>query len=119
MAHIGENPYTVGSEKYESRAPYLICAICYELSNLDSEYRSAKGEAAATAWEGLSLPMSHDFPLSARFSSAAAFSLASSLVANENAELSKDLYIRYNQSVNDIIAELPATATSTVNVYPE
>ena len=119
MAHIGVNPYSLGSEAYEARAPYLLCAICYELGKLDREYRLAHGEQTQKPWDGLSLSLSADFPLLPRFSSAAAYCLASSLVASERVNLSSELYMRYNQSVNDITSELPYTPETTVNVYPD
>lgn len=119
MAHIGKIPYTIGTESYESRAPYLLCAICYELGKLDSRYREAMGEESAKAWDGLSLPLSSEFPLSARLSSAVTYCLASSLVANENAKLSDEFYMRYNQSTNDILSEIPGEITETINVYPD
>lgn len=119
LSHIGVVPYSEGSEEYEKLAPYLLCAVCYEMSNTDKEYRIAKGEAQAKAWDGLSLPLSADFPLSPRFSSAAAFCLASSLVASTNDKLADEFYMRYNQSMNKIVGEIQATVTGTRNVYPE
>ncbi len=93
LSYIGVSPYTEESSEYEKRAPYIICAICYELLYADREYRQANGEARSDVWEGLSLPLTANFPLADRFSSAAAFCLASSLVAAENEKLSDELYM--------------------------
>ena len=119
MAHIGLAPYAEENEEYKVRAPYIICALCYEMAFADREYRRVCGKDDSKKWEGLELPLSADFPLSDRFSSSAAYCLASSLVAKENSKLSDELYMKYSKSMKDIYSEIPAMVRKTVNVYPE
>ena len=117
MAHIGIAPYVPENVDYDRRAPYILCAVCYELSHADIVYREAMGETKTERWEGLELPLSSDFPLSSRFCVPAAFCLASSLVANEDAKLSDELYMRFSKSMKDIYSEIPASVNKTVNIY--
>ncbi len=87
-------------EDYEARAPHILAGMINECSELHESYRiSHGGEAIACA---IVIDLDEDFPLHARFCSAAAMYLAAQLVEIEDAELSDRLFARYAEEVRRI-----------------
>ena len=64
------------------------------------------------------LPPEAEFPLSPRFAHAAAYYLASMLIADENPELADTLFDRFSDAMATIRASVPATKGKIRNVYP-
>ena len=58
-----------------------------------------------------------EFPLSPRFAHAAAYYLASMLIADENPELADTLFDRFSDAMATIRASVPATKGKIRNVY--
>ena len=91
-----------GSEDYEERAPYLIAAFCTSVLEIDEFLRMAAGLGSTPHFNRVWLSLDEDFPLLDRLAPIASLDLASSLVTDENAELSDRLYERTQDALSDV-----------------
>ena len=91
-----------GNEDYEERAPYLLAAFCSSVLEIDGFLRMAAGMAATAPFNRVFVSLDDEFPLLDRLAPIAALALASSLVADENAELSDRLYERAQDALSDV-----------------
>lgn len=117
LSVIAEQLYLEDTSDYEERAPYLMCAIYHEMSAVDNRYRKAMGLDNTPIIEGVMLPLSAEFPLSDRLSAPAIFYLASSLIMDENSDMSDKLFERYCDSISSIYSEIPSTVEKIPDVY--
>lgn len=102
---------------YLERGGYLLAAVCRQCETVENAYCSANGKAMVSLPDSLCYQMSATFPLSAPFSGAAAFGVASLLVADENPDLAADFDKKFRQALVDIRNALPMQASSIVDRY--
>ena len=114
---LGEDGGAEGNEDYAERAPYIIASFVSEASEADAMYRLAHGKEAAELSDRVYIDLTETFPLSGRFTSLAAFYLASMLIADESPELSDKFYDKYCDGVSAIISSLPSTAHGIAQQY--
>ena len=100
------------------RAPYILAAAVDEMRDADDEYRRSHGLGARVDICDIMLPPEAEFPLSPRFAHAAAYYLASMLIADENPELADTLFDRFSDAMATIRASVPATKGKIRTVYP-
>lgn len=104
-------------DDYLERCPYLVAAFCAEVGAVDLLWRQRSGEGAQPTFGAVSIGVDEEFPLSARFVSAAASYIAAMLVLEENEELYEKLYSRYSDQISAICAEIPGASEKIVEVY--
>ena len=105
------------SGDFAERAPYILAAMFSEAARTDKNYRTAFGLGAQEGFSPTYAELNSIFPLCDRFSSAAAFYLASLLIVDENDELSDSFYDRYCDSMASISSEICGKAEKIKNVY--
>lgn len=103
---------------YLQRSGYLLAAVCRECETAENAYRAANGKSPVSLPDTLCYQMSTSFPLSAALSGAAAFGVASLLVADENPDLSADFRDRFRQELDGLLASLPMQSAPIVDRYP-
>ncbi len=109
---------TVAGENadYEERAPFLLAAFCTETAHLDSRYRHA-ADSEVVLREAVCLPLEEEFPLSDRFTTAAALYLAAMLILDSDEERSDKLYAQYCDAIMRISQAIPATLMPITDKY--
>lgn len=120
LAGAGNDPDL--TEDYAERMRYLLSCFVGECYGMDASYRqrlAAKGEAALPeVFDREAIDADEEFPMSVRFSPAAAYYVASMLVLEENAALSDRLYARYRDALAHIRAGIPMVISEIENRYP-
>ena len=117
LSLICESPESELNDDYKERAQYLLASWCTELARMDKNYRLATGESSQLPFSCVILELEYEFPLSERFAPAAAYFLASMLVAEENGELSDKLYSRYTDAVSSLAQEISASIETISDRY--
>ena len=114
---IGEPCDEMRTEDYVERAPYILANFISENAKLDGQYRAFCGEAAGRACSSVYVSLDAEFPLCARFVSAAEYYLASMLLDGEDDDRADDFFDLYCRALADILTEIPATREKILNVY--
>lgn len=113
---LGEEPDASDTEDLRRRSAALIGAICTSLAASDGKYRAGSG-LAVCEWDGGELSLEDEFPLVSRYSTGAAYLLASALVLDENRGLSDELNVRGKYEISSINSEIPASLEKITEVY--
>lgn len=116
LALIAE-PVTEGAEDYAERAPYIMANFISENSALDGQYRLFLGAEKAGGGSPVYAAFDEEFPLSARFASAAQYYLASMLIADEDVDRADVFFDRFCTAMADILSEIPAMCEKIVSAY--
>ncbi|MBR7184812.1 MAG: hypothetical protein IKD37_04310 [Clostridia bacterium] len=114
---IGELPGSPGLEDYLDRAPSLLCAACRALAAADRHCRSAMGLEEQVLPDGSEFALEDPFPLCDALLPATAAHLAASLLFDENPTLSAQCQARFRETVQDLLAALPASLEMIKNRY--
>lgn len=115
---IGEVPGAHDLADYTARAPHLLCMACRALAALDVLWRGTCGYAAQQLPAGSEYPLDAVFPLCDEMLPAAAAHMASGLLFDESPVQSDRCYSRYERTVYDLIAHLPAKVEAIIDRYP-
>ena len=116
MAENGAS--TVTLSEFNDRAPYILAAFCGEARLIDKRYREAFMLGNQPAFDRVRLAPEATFPLCERLAYPAAFYLASTLIADENPEISKVFTERCHNALESAYGEIPCTLHPIVNRYP-
>ena len=114
LRFLAESTAAGDNQDYEERASYLLAAFCTEMSELD---RYLQGSSAQAPIEAASLPLTAEFPLSSRLSSAASLYLAAMLILESDEERSDKLYAQYLEAISRIANHVPATILPITDKY--
>ena len=113
----GEQPPLAGGD-YTTRAFTLLALIYNQCAPLDAVWRQTHNLPEGTWTPNTELDsLNGDFPLSDIFLSVVPFALASLLVVDEDAELSKQFYARHVAGLADIRRMIPASAEPIADRY--
>ena len=108
---------TSDSPDYSARSAPLLAIVYNECASLDAAYRAANGLEPSSWSYTASIVLDTAFPFCDIFFGPAAYSLASLLTFDENADLSKNLYQRFSSLIEDIRRGLPTTSEPITDVY--
>ena len=117
LSLISESPESGLNDDYKERAQYLLASWCTELAGMDSEFRISSGKPQGLPFSNVIIELEYDFPLCERFAPAAAYFLASMLVAEENPDFSDKLYARYTDAISSLAQEIPASVEPIMDRY--
>ncbi len=119
LSLISECPLSTSTlhEDYRERTQFLIASWCNEFQKADKNYRKSVGEGPGTIFSPILMLLEESFPLSERFAPAAAYFIASMLIAEENPEFSDKLYAKYSDAISSIMQEIPSSVEPVIDRY--
>ena len=117
LAFLGETPDDLGDGELAERASYIIAGFCADNAELDRDFRETHTLPAQDSFSEVYLELEEDFPLSSRFSRAAALYTASMLVIDENESLSDSLFEKYCDALSRAVSEIPFAKGKIHDIY--
>ncbi len=116
LGKMGERPSVPRNDDYAERAPYILGSVLSDLSSLNGQYLSARGEEGES-FEGSYIALTDDFPLHPRFAGVVSDYLASLLTIDEDEAVSDKFFDAFCHGVAKITAEIPAERQKILDVY--
>lgn len=121
---IGAGNHPDHTSGYRTRMPYLLACFVGECYAMDASYRQRHNMTADAGepllpdvFDATAIAADEDFPMSVRFSPAAAYYVASMLVMEENPDLADRLYARYSDALSHVRAGIPMVISEISNKY--
>lgn len=106
------------TQELNERFPFILAAVCGDLSRLDEAYRGMRGDDPQEEFSEFFIDLGDLFPLSERFCFPCAMYVSSMFLIDSDAEASDRFFARYSDSVSEISKQIPFESSGTIERYP-
>lgn len=105
-------------KELEEKFPFALGAVCGNLATLDKLYREMRSSEAQPEFSSFFLDITDEFPLSDRFAFPCIMYVNSMVLIDVDEKKSDAFFEKYINTVSQIVAEIPPSATSIAEKYP-